>query len=92
MEEEMAALQANKTWEFSELPAGKRAVGCRWVYTVKFLPDGTVERLKARLVAKEYTHRPLELTTLRRYPLLLNSIRCGLLYPLQQIRTGLSTN
>ena len=34
---------------------GKFPVGCRWVYTVKVGPDGQVDRLKARLVAKCYT-------------------------------------
>ncbi|CAL2257036.1 unnamed protein product [Prunus armeniaca] len=30
-------------------------VGCRWVFTVKYNVDGTVERYKARLVAKRFT-------------------------------------
>ena len=51
----MAALWANDTWSLVPLPTGKSAVGCRWVYTVKTLPDGTVDRLKVRLVAKGYT-------------------------------------
>jgi len=34
---------------------GKNIVGCRWVFTVKNKADGTSERYKARLVAKEYT-------------------------------------
>jgi len=45
----------NQSWELTTLPQGKQAVGCRWVYTVKYLPDGSIERLKARLVAKGYT-------------------------------------
>ncbi|RVX06403.1 Retrovirus-related Pol polyprotein from transposon RE1 [Vitis vinifera] len=37
------------------LPSGKSTVGCRWVYAVKVGPDGQVDRLKTRLVAKGYT-------------------------------------
>jgi hypothetical protein len=35
------------------LPGGKKIVGCKWVFTMKYKVDGTVERYKARLVAKE---------------------------------------
>ena len=34
---------------------GKRTVGCRWIFTVKYRADGTLERYKVRLVAKGYT-------------------------------------
>jgi Reverse transcriptase (RNA-dependent DNA polymerase) len=34
------------------LPPGKKAVGCKWVFTVKQNPEGRVERYKARLMAK----------------------------------------
>ncbi|CAL2267767.1 unnamed protein product [Prunus armeniaca] len=37
------------------LHKGKRTVGCRWIYTVKFKADDTIERYKVRLVAKGYT-------------------------------------
>lgn len=33
----------------------KKLVACRWVFTIKYKADGTLERYKARLVAKEYT-------------------------------------
>ena len=36
------------------LPSGKKVIGCRWVFVVKFNPDGFVARLKVRLVAKGY--------------------------------------
>ena len=55
MDEEMSALHKNQTWELTALPSGKQRVGCCWVYTIKYLPDGSVERLKAWLVAKGYT-------------------------------------
>lgn len=58
MENEIRALHEIETWILTDLPAGKKAVGCRWVYTVKFEQDGSVERLKARLVAKGCTQTP----------------------------------
>ena len=55
MDEEMRALDHNQTWELVRLPKGKKPVGCRWVYTIKCNSDGTLERYKARLVARGYT-------------------------------------
>jgi hypothetical protein len=55
MREELNALEKNKTWELVPLPTGKRAVGCKWIYTVKQNPEGKIERYKARLVARGYS-------------------------------------
>ncbi|RVW57587.1 Retrovirus-related Pol polyprotein from transposon RE1 [Vitis vinifera] len=52
MNEEMKSLQKNETWELIECPPGKKSIGCRWIYTVKYKADGSIERFKARLVAK----------------------------------------
>ena len=46
---------ALRTWLAVTLPTGKTLVGCCWVYTVKISPNGQVDRLKARLIAKGYT-------------------------------------
>ncbi|KAJ9568575.1 LOW QUALITY PROTEIN: hypothetical protein OSB04_004541 [Centaurea solstitialis] len=54
MIEEMNALEHSNTWTLVELPANKKAIGCKWVFTEKVNPDGSVARLKARLVAKGY--------------------------------------
>ncbi|KAK8931024.1 hypothetical protein KSP39_PZI016079 [Platanthera zijinensis] len=54
MHEELTALQLNNTWELVSLPPGKRAIGCKWIYSVKANADGSLARLKARLVAKGY--------------------------------------
>ena len=55
MQEEMSALLKNVTWDLCPLPPGKKAVGCKWVFTIKVHPDGSLHRLKARLVAKGYS-------------------------------------
>lgn len=54
MNEEMAALEANDTWELVPLSDAKKAIGCKWVYKIKHKADGSIERHKARLVAKGY--------------------------------------
>jgi hypothetical protein len=54
MDEEMATLDANATWELVTLPEDKKAIGCKWVYKVKHNADGSMSRYKARLVAKGY--------------------------------------
>ena len=54
MIEEMNVLTNNGTWDLVLLFAGKKSINCRWVFTVKVYPKGSIARLKARLVAKGY--------------------------------------
>lgn len=54
IEQEIEALERNKTWDIVQLPPGKHVIGCRWVFKIKHGPDGKVDRYKARLVAKGY--------------------------------------
>ncbi|CAL2246053.1 unnamed protein product [Prunus armeniaca] len=55
MQDELQALNDNNTWSVVELPKGKNAVGSRWIYKTKFHSDGSIERHKARLVARGFT-------------------------------------
>ena len=55
MNEEIESLLKNKTWELVECPPRKRPVGFRWIFTIKYKANGTIEHFKARLVAKGYT-------------------------------------
>lgn len=54
MQSELIALENNQTWELTDPPKGKKAIGSKWVYKIKYHPDGTVDRYKAGLVAKGY--------------------------------------
>ncbi|KAF2884536.1 hypothetical protein ILUMI_21629 [Ignelater luminosus] len=58
--EKIDALYKNKTWDLEDLPADRKAINCKWVFSVKRNEKGEIERYKARLVAKV-----VKLTTLR---------------------------
>ncbi|CAN1338667.1 Retrovirus-related Pol polyprotein from transposon TNT 1-94 [Linum perenne] len=53
--DEIKALEKNKTWKIVELPGGKKTVDCKWIFTIKYNSDGSIERYKARLVARGFT-------------------------------------
>jgi hypothetical protein len=57
MLEEMASIEANETWQLTQLPPGHRAIGLKWVYKLKKDSNGEVAKRKARLVAKGYVQR-----------------------------------
>lgn len=54
MDDEMASLHANSTWQLEQLPDGVKSIPCKWVFKVKHDAQGNIERFKARLVAKGY--------------------------------------
>ena len=58
MAEEISSLYKNDTWELTELPKGKKAIGCKQVYTKKQGSlKGDIVCYKAKLVAKGYAQR-----------------------------------
>ncbi|KAK4395750.1 Retrovirus-related Pol polyprotein from transposon RE1 [Sesamum angolense] len=44
MDDEMFALVSRGTWELVEVPPNADIVDCRWVFTLKYRADGTLER------------------------------------------------
>ena len=54
MIEEMDTLNDNGSWDLVQLLTEKKAIGCQWVFVVKVNLDGSVARLKERLVANRY--------------------------------------
>nr|GEV34771.1 Gag-Pol polyprotein [Tanacetum cinerariifolium] len=57
MEKELKALEINDTWKLTELTEGHKAISLKWVYKIKYLPNGKVERYKARLVIKGFDQK-----------------------------------
>jgi hypothetical protein len=53
----MDLILSNGTWELSELPFGCKPIGCKWVFKKKLRPNGTINKYKARHLAKGYTQK-----------------------------------
>ena len=56
MNEEMDSLVRNQTWDLVKLPAEKRALQNKWVYSLKE-EDGGKKRYKARIVVKGFSQK-----------------------------------
>lgn len=56
--DEINAMTRTGTWDLVPAEQAQNVVGCRWVFRIKRLPDGSVERYKSRLVAKGFHQRP----------------------------------
>jgi len=55
MVEEYDSIVRNSAWEIVPRPEGKSVVGSRWIYKVKQAADGSVEKYKARFVARGFS-------------------------------------
>ena len=88
---EIKSLKELGTWELVIPPDGSNIITCKWVYKVKHNADGTIERFKARLVARgfqqiesidyEETFAPTaKFVTIR----IICALACSLQWPLEQ--------
>lgn len=51
----MKALIGNHTWDIVEYPKDKKIVECKWIFTVKYKSDGSIDKYKTRLVVQWYS-------------------------------------
>jgi transposase InsO family protein len=58
MADEMASLAENGTFEWVRLPAGRKAIPSKWVFKIKRNANRSIERYKARVVAKGFRQIP----------------------------------
>ena len=56
MNEEMQALGKNKTWDLVPHSPRNKAIGCKWIYKVKYNVSDAVNQYKVWLIEKGYTH------------------------------------
>ena len=54
IQSELKSLAAFDTFDVVTLPPGKKPVGCKYVFKIKYKPDGSVEKYKVTLVAQGF--------------------------------------
>ncbi|GKD50314.1 ribonuclease H-like domain-containing protein, partial [Tanacetum coccineum] len=54
---EIEALNRNNTWIAIDLPVGRKPIGSKWIFKIKYKASGEIERYKARLVAKGFSQK-----------------------------------
>ncbi|GJT21426.1 ribonuclease H-like domain-containing protein [Tanacetum coccineum] len=54
---EMEAFHRNNTYVLTYFPPGRKAIGCKWIWKIKYKSSGEIDRYKARLVAKGFSQR-----------------------------------
>jgi hypothetical protein len=57
MDNELNALEVNDTWELTTLQEGTKAISFKWVFKIKYLSTGAVDKYKARLVIKGFDQK-----------------------------------
>ena len=58
MSEEYGALVQNRTWELVPSDPTQNLIGRKWIFCIKCFPNGSIDKLKACLVAKGFHQCP----------------------------------
>ena len=51
IDEDIYALEHNNAWTICDLFQDEKVIGCNWVYTIMYKPNGDVDRHKAKWVS-----------------------------------------
>ncbi|GJW26816.1 ribonuclease H-like domain-containing protein [Tanacetum coccineum] len=54
---DIEALNRNNTWIAIDLPVGRKPIGSKWIFKIKYKASREIERYKARLVAKGFSQK-----------------------------------
>ena len=55
MIEEYQSIMKNDVWDVVPRPKGKSVVTSKWIYKIKHVVDGSIEKYKARFVARGFS-------------------------------------
>ena len=57
MVEEIEMIEKKNTWELVDRPKDREVIGVKWVYKTKLNSDGSIQKYKARLLAKGFKQK-----------------------------------
>ena len=57
MIEEYQLIMKNDVWDVFPRLEGKSVVTSKWIYKIKHAADGSIEKYKARFVARGFSHK-----------------------------------
>ena len=57
MTEEYQSIMKNDVWDIVPKPEGKSVVSSKWIYKIKHAADGSIEKYKARFVARGFSQK-----------------------------------
>ena len=55
--DEMESLISNRTWKLVDLLLGCKTIGCKWIFRKKLKLDGSIDKFKAKHVAKGFKQK-----------------------------------
>jgi hypothetical protein len=57
MTEEYQSIMKNEVWEIVPRPKSKDVVSSKWLFKIKHVADGSIEKYKARFVARGFSQK-----------------------------------